>query len=65
MYHCIMKCSSQNSSVMLSEKAVNKIKYWFKSLGRKNESGATLSKLTKEDDSSIVVYCDTSDPGFN
>lgn len=50
---------------MLSEKAVNKINYCFKSLDRKHESGATLSKLTKEDDSSIVVYRDTSDPGFN
>lgn len=49
---------------MLHEKAVNKIKYWFTSVDRINESGATLSQLTKEDVCSIVVYCDASDSGF-
>lgn len=59
-----MNRSSWNSSVVLSEKAINELKYWFTSLDRINESGATLSQLTKEDVSSIVVYCDASDTGF-
>lgn len=50
-----MNRSSWNSSIVLSEKAMNELI---------NESGATLSQLTKEDVSSIVVYCDASDTGF-
>lgn len=64
LYYCIMNRSSWNSSIVLSEKAMNELKYWFTSLDGINESGATFSQLTKEDVSSIVVYCDASDTGF-
>lgn len=58
LYYCIINRSSWKSSIVLSEKAMNILKYWFTALDRINESGATLSQLTKEDVSSIVVYCD-------
>lgn len=64
LYYCIMNRSSWNSSIVLSEKAMNELKYLFTSLNGINESGATLSQLTKEDVSSIVVYCNASDTGF-
>lgn len=64
LYFCIMNHSSWNSSVMLSEKTMSELIYWFTSVDRINESGATLSQLTKEDFSSVVVYCDASDTGF-
>lgn len=43
---------------------MNELKYWFTFLDRINEYGATLSKLTNKDVSSIVIFAKRQTQGL-